>query len=129
MKINLNKENAYIDKYCLEAQAELIFGPEVLDYFSTSELENLVPIWAKSLRVGGKIVLGGTDLYILAKNAVNREKELVDINEILFNRNNELKSLTSIESTKDFLVSLGFSISNINLSYDTCTYYVEAYKE
>jgi hypothetical protein len=129
MKINLNKENAYIDKYCLEAQAELIFGPEVLDYFSTSELENLVPMWAKSLRVGGKIVLGGTDLYILAKNAINREKELVDINEILFNRNNELKSLTSIESTKDFLVSLGFSISNINLSYDTCTYYVEAYKK
>ncbi len=129
MKINLSKDNAYTQDYCLEAQAELIYGPDILDCFSTSELENLLPIWTKSLRVGGKIIIGGTDIYILAKNTINRTKELVDINEILFNRDYQLKSLTSIESTKEFLTSLGFAISDINLNYETCTYYVEAYKE
>lgn len=129
MRIVLTTENAEVNKYCMEAQADEIYGPEILDYFSTDELEELMEIWAKALRVDGKITIGGTDLFILCKSAVNRNKELVDINNILFGRTNVIKSITSIESTKDFLSSLGFTISNINLDYDSCLYSVEAYKE
>jgi hypothetical protein len=129
MRINLSVENVEVNQYCMEAQADEIYGPLILDYFSTDELEELMELWAKALRVGGKITIGGTDLFILCKNAINRNKELVDINSILFGRTNAIKSITSIESTKEFLSSLGFSISNINLDYDSCLYSVEAYKE
>jgi hypothetical protein len=129
MKIVLTAENAEVNKYCMEAQADEIYGPQVLDYFSTDELEELMPLWAKALRVDGKITIGGTELFILCKNAVNRNKELAEINNILFGRTNAIKSITSIESTKEFLSSLGFTISNVNLNYESCLYSVEAYKE
>ena len=126
MKIKLTAENADVNKYCMEAQAEEIEGPDILDLFSTDELEQLMGVWEKALKVGGKIILGGTDIFLLSKNIINRKIELVDINNILYG--SPKKSITSIESTKEFLISLGFEISNIEFDYDKCLYFVEAYK-
>ena len=90
MKIELTLDNAYTNKYCMEAQAEEINGADILDYFSTDQLEELMGIWTKSLKSGGKIILGGTDIFMLAKNVLNRSKELVDINKVLFRRPNTI---------------------------------------
>lgn len=129
MKITLTAENAKTNEFCMDAQAELIYGPEILDHFTTNDLEDLVPIWTNSLRSGGKIVLGGTDLYILCKSVLNRNVELSDVNRMLFHRDAAIKSITSIESTKAFLTSMGFTITNILFNHSTCTYCVEAFKE
>lgn len=128
MKIELSIDNAYVNKYCMEAQAESINGGDILDYFSTDELEELLDIWIKALKVGGQIIIGGTDIFLLSKNAINRSKELIDINAVLFKRDNPIKSITSIESTKEFLISLGCEISNIEFDFNSCSYCVEAYK-
>lgn len=128
MKIELSVDNAYVNKYCMDAQAESINGGDILDYFSTDELEELMGIWIKALKIGGKITLGGTDVFLLSKNAINRSKELIDINAILFKRDRPIKSITSIESTKEFLISLECEISNIEFDFNSCGYCVEAYK-
>ncbi len=115
-------------EYCMEAQCTELYGPSILEIFTTTELEEIIPKWAKLIPPNGKIILGGTDLYILSKEAIRRVKDIGTINELLFNKPYAVRSITSVESTREFLETLGFRINNINLSYTDFTYTVEGIK-
>ena len=114
--------------FCMESQCTNFYAPLILDFFLTSEIEQLLPRYAKLIMPGGKIVLGGTDLYILARESTNRSKDLGTVNNILFNKGYNIRSFTSIESTRKFLQTLNFSITKIDLDYSNFNYTVEGVK-
>ena len=123
------KENFYkCWEYCMEAQCTEFYAPSILDVFTTAEIEQLIPKWAALVGPGSKITLGGTDLYVISKSALKRTKDLGTINDVIFLKNFNIKSLTSAESTRKFLETLGFKINDINIDYNSCAYTVEAIK-
>jgi len=115
-------------EYCLEGQVTEIYAPSILELFKVGELEQIIPAWAKLLGPGGKLTLGGTDFYILAREGIRRAKDLGMLNEILFNKSHAIQSITSIESTRKFLESLSFGINKINLDHESFAYTVEGIK-
>lgn len=115
-------------EYCMEAQATEIYAPTIMDIFQTSEIEEIIPQWAKLIRPGGKILLGGTDMYILARTALSRIYDLGTLNDVLFKKPYAVQSITSAESTASFLKTVGFSIKDINIDQQSLLYTVEAVK-
>lgn len=115
-------------EYCMEGQATEIYAPSILEIFKVTDLEQIIPEWAKLLAGGGKLILGGTDFYILAREGIRRAKDLGMLNEILFNKPHSIQSLTSVESTRKFLESLNFGINKINIDHENFGYTVEGIK-
>lgn len=114
--------------FCMESQCTHFYAPSILDSFTTSDLEQVIPRYEKLISPGGKITIGGTDLYILSRESINRSKDLGEINNILFNKGYGIRSFTSIESTRSFLQALKFSITNIDIDYNNFNYVVEGIK-
>lgn len=127
-KLDPNRKFYNCWEYCMEAQCTELYGPSILEIFTTSEIEEILPKWSRLICPNGKIVLGGTDLYILSKESLRRAKDLGSINDILFNKPYAIMSITSVESTRKFLESLNFKINNINIDYSNFCYTVEAIK-
>jgi len=116
-------------EYCMEGQCTELYAPNILDIFQINEIESYIPYWAKLIPKGGKITLGGTDFYIAARNGLRRAKSLGDVNKILFSKPYAIQSLTSSESTVNFLKSLNFYITNISIDDNTFNYVVEGVKK
>ena len=116
-------------EYCSEAQCTHLYAPTILEIFRTNEIEEILPKWATLIPPGGKITLGGTDLYMVARSAIRRDKDLGTINDMLFQKQYAVQSITSNESTAKFLRSLNFKITNMNLDEDSCMYVVEGIKQ
>jgi len=115
-------------EYCMDGQCTELYGPTILDIFTVGELEIIIPKWAKLIAGNGKMILGGIDFYIMAKEGLRRAKDIGTINEILFSKSYGVQSITSIESTRKFMESLEFKINNICLDYENFNYTVEGIK-
>lgn len=113
-------------EFCMEAQCTELYAPNIMNHFSIEDLEKIVPIWTKLLCPGGKIIIGGLDIYILAKVITKRNKSLMQINKALFEE--PIRSFSSANYTKNFLNSLGLKVYNIELNYDNFNYTVEGIK-
>lgn len=124
-----NQEDFYnCWNFCMESQCTMFYAPAILDSFTTSEIEQLLPRYEKLVQPKGKIVLGGTDLYLLCRESINRSKDLGTINNILFNKGYNIRSLTSIESTRKFLQTMNFSVTKIDIDNSNFHYTVEGIK-
>lgn len=111
-----------------ECQCSEIYAPEILDAVEIKLGAQLMEVWTRLLGLNGKIFLGGTDPYLLAKISINRGINLKDLNDILFNRPYFVRSLMSIEYVKDKLIKLNLQINNISIDYATSKYVIEAEK-
>lgn len=114
--------------FCMESQCTVFYAPLILDMFATPEIEQLIPRYGRLIKKGGKIILGGTDIYLLAQSAISRSKDLGTINNILFAKGYNIRSLTSIESTRKFLQTLNFAITKIDIDNSNFNYTIEAIK-
>jgi len=127
-KIEFAQEFYKCEQYCMEGQCTELYGPQILDIFLTSELEQYIPYWAKFIPSGGRMILGGMDIYILSKMAIRRSMDLGVLNEKIFKKPYAIQSITSAESTKDFMKSVGFKIANISIDEGSFNYVVEGIK-
>ena len=100
---------------CSYGQAVEIYAPTILDYLPMGEHQKLVEYWSRLLSIGGKIILGGTDLYMICRSAVERTASIDQVNKVLFYKKSQLKSLTSLQSTRRLLESLGLEIVKCDL--------------
>lgn len=112
--------------FCMEAQCSEIYAPDILNNFTVSDIEYILPLWTKLLRPNGQLIVGGTDVYILAKAITSRKLHLVDINKKIFSE--VINSFSSANYTKTYLSSLGFKISDINIDYNQFAYTVKGIK-
>lgn len=58
-------------------EAEIILANEILDYFSMENIPDLINKIISKLRLNGKLIIGGTDLFVFCKFVSN---DLIDEN-------------------------------------------------
>jgi hypothetical protein len=103
-KINIDQ---FSDNECVE-----IIASYSLDFISYPDLNNFISSLASKVRKGGVIVLGGIDTYSLSRAITRDAMSIEEINNLLYSR----KSLTDINTTKEFAVSLGLEIVSAHLN-------------
>ena len=113
-------------EFCMEAQCSEIYAPDILNVFSVADIEKVVPTWVKLLAPGGTMIIGGLDIYILAKTITQRSLSLVDINKKIFSE--KISSFSSANYTKTFLNSIGLKVIDVSIDYNNFTYTVKGVK-
>lgn len=72
-----------LDNWCEDAEAREIRGDDVLNYLHASEVYNVLKHYVSKLRRGGRVVLGGTDFFELAKQYTLGQVTLNDVNKLV----------------------------------------------
>jgi len=57
-----------IDKYVDAAEADEVLAMDVIDYIPTIQTKDALTNWISKLRIGGRIVIGGVDIYSISKS-------------------------------------------------------------
>ena len=74
-----------MDHICQAACAEEFYAPDMLDYVHGSQIIHVLKYWVSRLRKGGKIIVGGTDLFEFCKGVVSGQLNCVEANKVIFN--------------------------------------------
>jgi hypothetical protein len=87
-----------LDRWIADAQATEIIATDVIDYLTLYEVPKVIAHWAKKLRHGGKIVIGGTDMNEVARGFVNGDINLETTNKLLHGQQTQphLKKLVNL---------------------------------
>lgn len=56
-----------LDSWCEDAEATEIIARDVIDFLDPPTVNNALSNWLKKLRHGGRLVIGGVDLYEVGK--------------------------------------------------------------
>jgi len=97
-------------------ECEEILAGDLLDMYTIDMLPALVQQLVSKLRIGGKIVLGGTEFSVLAKHIVNGGFTAEAVSNIIASK----KSLTDISIIKNALKQLGLNILSTSISGIHC---------
>lgn len=73
-----------LDSVCGQAEATEICAPEMMDYIHSNDIMNVLKNWVSKLRHGGRIIVGGTDLYEVSKGVVSGQLDTVSGNKTLY---------------------------------------------
>lgn len=112
------------DSECTE-----ILAPNIVDFIPLSFLVSVLQNYIRKLRKNCEITLGGTDVYILARDIAARTNHPSQINSLIYGGPNswDLKSgLIGINDLVGLLEELGLKITHKSL--DGITYLVKAVK-
>lgn len=66
-----------------ECEATEILAINVLDYLDIHKVKSTLDHWISRLRHGGKIVIGGTDMYAVCKSFTNYNIDINEVNSLL----------------------------------------------
>ena len=72
-----------LDEHVDDAELSELIAADVIDYIPLNEVNDVLSNWAKKIRVGGKIVLGGTDLVEVCKAMSQYRISITDANELI----------------------------------------------
>lgn len=97
-------------------ECEEILAGDVLDMYTVDVIPQLIQQLVSKLRIGGKIVLGGTEFSVLAKHVINGGFTSENVSRIIANK----KSLTDVVTIKNALVQLGLSILTTSIDGIHC---------
>jgi len=72
-----------LDKYVDDAELFELVAEDVIDYIPMSETQKTLNNWISKIRIGGKIILGGVDLFEACKGVSLRHIDTLQANMIL----------------------------------------------
>ncbi len=93
-----------------ESECTEILADDLLDYIPADEIMASLEYWVKLLRHGGKLIVGGTDLYEVSKAVSNQTLNIKEANEVLHGSGVERINQLSIVDLLELLKSLGLNI-------------------
>jgi len=109
-----NLDNVASDNECIE-----IFADKIIDHIPIMNMFNIISAWCKKLRHGGKIILGGTDSYELARNYLLGNVDTITYNKAIYGTQdaawNIKRSCISLKDLVDLLQQLGLKIKKKRL--------------
>lgn len=125
---NIAENFLELEKFAHACQCSHIYAPEIIDALTFSDIPAHLSKWANLLAPNGKILVGGTDAYLLAKSIISRDITMGQINTLLFNRPYFIRTISSIEYIKNLFLEMSLTISNISIDYSVSSFIVEATK-
>lgn len=114
---------------CYNGQATEIYGPVILDSIEGNQIENLIKSLSDLLSFNGKIIIGGTDPHILARQLVDRNISVAEFNHLLFSEKNLIKGLHPLPFVKGALQKHNIKITNIVVDYSEGLYTIEGTRQ
>lgn len=90
---------------------ETIIASDVVDMFHPNNIKPLCQVLLQKLRLNGELTIGGTEVKLFAKNLING---LLTPNEAA-NMATSIYSMSSVDTVKETLESLGLNISSIHM--------------
>ena len=69
-----------IDKYVDDAELTELVAMDVIDYVPIDKVDETLTNWVKKIRIGGSIIIGGTDLIEVAKSLAAYKIDITDAN-------------------------------------------------
>lgn len=125
---SLKEDFVELKQFGSECEIDEIYAPEMLDAFEIANIPKYLSAWISLLKVGGKLVIGGTDIYLLSKASISRSLSIEDINKVLFKKPFFIRSIVSIQYIRSILLQLDMDVIDISVEYSTSTYTIEAQK-
>lgn len=83
-----------------------ILAPSIINYLPLNQLQQAITNWVSKLRHGGKIILGGYDIYEVAKRIVRGEIETDLANVLLYGQQTGVWDVQRCQITLTDLVDL-----------------------
>tara|TARA_Y100001938_G_C8081944_1_gene429685 strand:- start:352 stop:828 length:477 start_codon:yes stop_codon:yes gene_type:complete len=103
-----------LDKYCDDCELSELIATDVIDYVPHSENKKTLENWIKKIRIGGKIVIGGIDMFEVCKSVSLYEIDTFDANILLHGDQTKpyiiRKSNFTAVGLSEYLESKGFKI-------------------
>lgn len=124
----LKQDFIELSQFATECEVSEIYAPEILDALTSDNITKYITEWISLLKVGGKLIIGGTDIYLLSKMIIHRNIDLKTLNELLFKRSYFIRSFSSIEHIRGFLEAQDLYITNISTDYSASSFTIEAKK-
>ena len=72
-----------IDKYVDDSELEELVAIDVIDYMPIKEAPKVIENWARKIRLGGKIILGGSDLTEICKSFSECKIDISEANQLI----------------------------------------------
>ena len=89
-----------------------ILAQDVLDNFAIDNIHQCISSLVGKLRLGGKLVVGGTDIRLFSRMVSNNTLNEVEASNILSSAN----SMTSATKVKPIIQSLGLQVISVMVS-------------
>jgi hypothetical protein len=109
------------------AQVDEIYGPTILNHIKLLEATDFLNTCKSLLCVGGKIIVGGVDCYLLSKATLDRSLTEKQYNDLLFSDPRFL-AVHSLQAVKVLMQSLGLNIEEIYIEDDEARFSIKATK-
>jgi len=97
-KVNLDQ--------CSDNECSLIFAPDCLDYLGFQDMQQFLITARQKMRMGSKLVVGGTDLRMLSRSIVDGSIDIDTANDILYSK----RSCADVSLVRDALKNVGLNI-------------------
>jgi predicted SAM-dependent methyltransferase len=72
-----------IDRFVCDGEAEEIVALDVLDYLVLYEVTKVIGHWVQKLKIGGTLIIGGTDMTLVCKSFAEGDIDLETANKML----------------------------------------------
>jgi hypothetical protein len=99
-------------KHLSDNECTFVLANDTLDQLDYNSAKGFVLEARQKLRLGGTLVVGGTDIRLLARNIINDSIGVEDANQIMFNK----KSCLDINTVTDLVSSVGLQIISTRIS-------------
>lgn len=81
-----------------DGEADEVRAISVLECFAFTDLSKLLDQWIKKVKLGGLLTVGGTELTLICKAAVNRELTFEDVVKYLYGNSIHERKLCTLNS-------------------------------
>lgn len=95
---------------CDFGECREILATDIMDYVRADDVFSTLEHLSKLLAHGGKLIIGGTDLYELAKAIMNQTIDLREANVILYGNVVRKMGQLSLDHLTELLLSFGLKI-------------------
>lgn len=72
-----------LDRFLDDGELSELVALDVIDYLPIVEIERILQNWTNKLKHGGRIILGGTDLFEVAKSLSQYRLDIAEANRLL----------------------------------------------
>ena len=84
-RVEISNGDVVLENYS-DYECSLILAPDCLDHFSFNGMQSFILKARQKMRMGSKLVIGGTDIRLLSRMIVDGSISVEEANEMLFSK-------------------------------------------
>ncbi len=119
-----------LDYVCDDAQCVDLIARDILDYVTPDKIDAVLGNWVSKIRHGGKITIGGTDMFLVSMKHFRGDIDTDVASMYLYGRRLKphqfKKNMSTLSNVANCLANSGFKILLKKYEEGNCSYVVTA---